>query len=93
MRQTDTRYDVAYVVQIGPVFYDRTRDGAPITLAAAWRELDGCGAARILDDRGRVVLDMAGHSFTRRENVRRMAARQRAARINRAWLYRYGGTL
>jgi hypothetical protein len=71
-----------YMIQLGPVVFDCWRDGRPFTLADCWRELDGVGAARILDCRGRVVLDRAGEHLGRRARVRAMY---------RARQYRNGG--
>lgn len=61
-----------YRIQLGPIVFDGWRDGSPFTLADCWRELHGVAGARILDSRGRVVLDRAGDSVGRRDRVRAM---------------------
>lgn len=60
-----------YLIQLGPVTYAK-RGGELFTLAEAWREIDGCGAARIVTESGRVVLGatLGGH-WSRRQTVRR----------------------
>ena len=62
-----------YLIQLGPVTYAK-RGGQLFTLGEAWREIDGCGAARIVTESGRIVLGatLGGH-WSRRETVRRAA--------------------
>ena len=66
-----------YQIQLGPVVFDGWHDGTPFTLAECWRECRGVGQARILDCRGRVVLERAGEDTERRRRVRRMYAARR----------------
>ena len=68
-----------YQIQLGPTVFDGWHDGRPFTLADCWRELEGVGAARILDPRGRIVLDCAGESVGRRVRVRAMYSKKVAA--------------
>lgn len=57
--------------------------GVPFTLAAAWREAEGCGNVDIVDARGRVVLRDAGCQVGRRYAVRDV---YRARRMAAYWL-------
>lgn len=56
---------VGYQVRLGPVRFDCRRDGAPITLAEAWRETFAVGGATIFRPDGSVLLREAGHLSTR----------------------------
>lgn len=54
-----------YVLKLGPVTYDRWRDGTPFTLVDCFRVCRGVGGATILTTTGRVVLRDAGSLYIR----------------------------
>ena len=69
-----------YVIEFGPVAFDRWADGRPFTLIDAWRETYGVGHATIRDATGRVVLANAGSVSVRLAHIARARAASRRAR-------------
>lgn len=69
-----------YMVQIGPVIYDRTQKGGPISLVEALREIRGVGDCKVLRTDGTVVVKRAGSDtmLTHEPTGRRVSRRKRS---------------